>query len=294
MCFHVLLVTWLKLQNYGCSQERDFDYFTCCFRFIVGWPLAVRKPQGRHNSRRKVSKHPRVSMTKDIDLCRTPDFSLVKTDRERGQDGQIRRTRSSSTATETRNCFIITTSSWLVKMSSLLKHGTEQPVNTAWLRTGPPDSQQIPDRLTPPEQWDKSGDGFRRGPGCPSATLFSRLHRNFPSTPPGEGETTNKSKRRKNKTTGGGPFSSFEFQVLIFIIKNFHFPYANRVRPTTPDDLSYLQSGWVDFQVKGSHLWLTAEGKAAAHYDFPGVEAVFFPALCGEELWFLFAESTSE
>lgn len=29
-----------------CSQERDFDYFTCCFRFIVGRPLAAARSPG--------------------------------------------------------------------------------------------------------------------------------------------------------------------------------------------------------------------------------------------------------
>lgn len=69
----ILSVVSLKPQHFGCSQERDFDYFTCCFRFIVAWPLAARKPRGRHKLWWKVSKHPRVSTTKGIfKICLGP------------------------------------------------------------------------------------------------------------------------------------------------------------------------------------------------------------------------------
>lgn len=58
-------------------------------------------------------------------------FSLAKTDREWGQDEKIRRICSSpSWAKETRNTFIIRASSKRGKMSSLLKHGTQRPINT--------------------------------------------------------------------------------------------------------------------------------------------------------------------
>lgn len=76
--------------------RKETDYFTCCFRFIVGWPLAVRKPRGHLNLWRTVSKHPRVSMTKSIfKICLGRRLQFCKTYRERGRDEKIRRMCSS-------------------------------------------------------------------------------------------------------------------------------------------------------------------------------------------------------
>ncbi len=46
------------------------------------------------------------------------------------------------------------------------RRGMNWLINTAVSGRSPPDSQQIPDRLTPPEQWDESGDGFLCVPVC--------------------------------------------------------------------------------------------------------------------------------
>lgn len=256
------------------------------------WLTSGSAQTPRSPQRRKVSKHPRVSMTKDTDLLS-------------GAWLQFSRNRRSARARWADKADALVLDQKLFYHHSIFLIGEDVLFAQTWNRAAgkhnaaesrPTWFSVDPRQINASRTMRQERGRFPPWPCLSQCHPLLKVTQKLSQYAPGKGETTHKSKRRQKKTNRKGAIliASFEFQVLIFITENFHFSRAHRVRLTTPNDVSYLQSGRVDFHLTGSELWLTADGKVAAHYDFLSVKAVFFPALCGEELWFLFAESTPE
>lgn len=225
-------------------------------------------------------------MTKGIfKICLGSGLRFSQTLGEWGRDEKIRRMCSSPNQDAETN-----TEQFYHKLHRVIRVGMVPPrgpgsrilqcPNALTQHRFPPDSQQILDRLTPPEQWDERGDGFlcvssRQHPtavlssGCCVCSRARKLSQHSP-----EGD--------KHSKTAVSPrdLQVWCCLIIFWLFKSsaekgrgknmdFHIPYSNINQPLWPiSNLSYLQTSvWRDFKI--NHKVILAE--VVTHWSLAGL-----------------------